>query len=116
MFSQKFVLLITLAFIFSYSSLSQAKEYDCNDLRSLQSQIKNDSKNNLASVSAMIIRIMGRNPNPCVKNVIETDSAVEVKYLDGGIITSDVFNFSNKNQLVSVARTFSNETSQIINF
>ena len=107
---------MTLASTFAYSSLSLAKEYGCSDLRSLQSQIKKNSKDNAASVSAMIIRFMGRNPNPCVKNIIETDSAVEVQYLDRGSITSDVFNFSKENQLVSMLRTFSNGKTETANF
>ncbi len=113
---RKFLLLTILTSIFTYSDLSQAKEYSCRDLRSLQSQIKKDSKDNAPSVAAMIIRFMGRNSNHCVKNIFETESAVEVKYLDRGSIASDIFNFSKENQLVSMLRTFSNGKAETVNF
>ncbi|MEK6775126.1 MAG: hypothetical protein AABY64_14390 [Bdellovibrionota bacterium] len=113
---RKFILFITLVSIFTYSGISQAKEYGCNDLRSLQSKIKKDSKDNAASVAAMIIRFMGRSPNSCVKSIKETANAVEVNYLDRGEIVSDIFNFSKENQLVSMSRTFSNGKTETANF
>ncbi len=113
---QKFISMTTLMSILSYSSLSAAREYDCNDLRSLQNKIKRNAQDNAASVSAMIIRFMGRNPNPCVENILETSNAVQVSYLDRGPIVSDTFNFSDDNQLVSMRRTLSDLKTETINF
>ena len=108
------MLSMPLVLLFTYSGLTQAKEYDCNNLPSLQAQIKKDSDS--ASAAAMIIRFMGRNPNPCVKNIRETADAVEVKYLKREVIVSDVFNFSKENKLVSMHRAFSNGKTETINF
>jgi hypothetical protein len=111
---QKIAYFVTITVLFSWSSVSQAKEYTCEDLPSLHSQVKEDG--GPTSVAALIIRFMGRLPNPCVTNLKETTNSVEVMYLDHESIAFDIFNFSNENKLVSRQSTFLDSTTEITNF